>query len=65
MGTKDDFWEALLSLPYLAAVTPHHQIEVLEENIEPFEFRRADSIGVTGLTDWFTVPIKLPKFIVS
>jgi hypothetical protein len=27
-----------LNLPYLAAVTPrHYQIEVLDENIEPFE----------------------------
>ena len=40
-----------LNLPYLAAVTPdHYQIEVLGENIEPFEFREADFVGITALT---------------
>ena len=32
-------------------MTPHHyQIEVLDENIEPFEFREADFVGITALT---------------
>ena len=40
-----------LNLPYLAAVTPnHYQIEVLDENIEPFEYRKADIIGITAYT---------------
>ena len=40
-----------LNLPYLAAVTPHHyQIEVLDENIEPFEYREADIVGITAYT---------------
>ncbi len=40
-----------LNLPYLAAVTPHHyQIEVIDENIEPFEYRKADIVGITAYT---------------
>lgn len=40
-----------LNLPYLAAVTPdHYQIEVLDENIEPFKYREADVVGITALT---------------
>lgn len=40
-----------LNLPYLAAVTPYHyQIEVLDENIEPFKYREADLVGITALT---------------
>ena len=40
-----------LNLPYLAAVTPHHyQISVLDENIEPFEYREADIVGITAFT---------------
>jgi len=40
-----------LNLPYLAAVTPHHyQIRVLDENIEPFEYREADIVGITAYT---------------
>jgi radical SAM superfamily enzyme YgiQ (UPF0313 family) len=40
-----------LNLPYLAAVTPHHyQIEVIDENIEPFEYREADIVGITAYT---------------
>jgi radical SAM superfamily enzyme YgiQ (UPF0313 family) len=40
-----------LNLPYLAAVTPnHYHIEVLDENIEPFEFREADIVGITAYT---------------
>jgi radical SAM superfamily enzyme YgiQ (UPF0313 family) len=38
-----------LNLPYLAAVTPnYYHIEVLDENIEPFEFREADIVGITA-----------------
>ena len=40
-----------LNLPYLAAVTPsHYRIEVLDENIEPIDFREADIVGITALT---------------
>jgi len=40
-----------MNLPYLAAVTPsHYQIEVLDENIEPFTFREADIVGITAYT---------------
>ena len=40
-----------LNLPYIASVTPnHYKIEVLDENIEPFEFRDADIVGITAYT---------------
>lgn len=40
-----------LNLPYLAAVTPrHYHIEVIDENIEPFEPREADIVGITAYT---------------
>jgi radical SAM superfamily enzyme YgiQ (UPF0313 family) len=40
-----------LHLPYLAAVTPsHYQIEVIDENIEPFQHRKADIVGITAYT---------------
>lgn len=40
-----------LNLPYLASVTPnHYKIEVLDENIEPFEFQEADIVGITAYT---------------
>ena len=40
-----------LNLPYLAAVTPdHYQIDVLDENIEPFKYRKADIVGITAYT---------------
>ena len=40
-----------LNLPYIAAVTPsHYQIEVLDENIEPFTYREADIVGITSYT---------------
>ena len=40
-----------LNLPYLAAVTSnHYHIEVLDENIEPFEYREADIVGITAYT---------------
>jgi radical SAM superfamily enzyme YgiQ (UPF0313 family) len=40
-----------LNLPYVAALTPHHyQIEVIDENIEPFEYREADIVGITAYT---------------
>jgi len=40
-----------LNLPYLAAVTPsHYQIEVVDENIEPFTYRDADIVGITAFT---------------
>jgi len=51
MGTyRATAWPPL-NLPYLAAVTPHrYQIKVLDENIEPFEYREADIVGITALT---------------
>jgi len=40
-----------LNLPYLAALTPsHYQVEVIDENIEPFEYRDADIVGITAYT---------------
>jgi len=40
-----------LNLPYLAALTPpHFTIEVIDENIEPFEFKTADIVGITSYT---------------
>jgi radical SAM superfamily enzyme YgiQ (UPF0313 family) len=40
-----------LNLPYLAALTPaHYRIEVIDENIEPFAFKRADIVGITAFT---------------
>ena len=40
-----------LNLPYLAALTPnHYQIEVIDENIESFEYREADIVGITAYT---------------
>ena len=40
-----------LNLPYLAAVTPaHYQIQIIDENIEPFHFCEADIVGITSFT---------------
>lgn len=40
-----------LNLPYIAALTPpHYAIEVLDENIEPFQMRPADLVGITAYT---------------
>jgi radical SAM superfamily enzyme YgiQ (UPF0313 family) len=40
-----------LNLPYLAALTPdHYKIEVIDENIEPFKFQKADIVGITAYT---------------
>jgi len=48
--TRSTAWPPL-NLPYLAAVTPrHYQIEVIDENVEPFEYRKADIVGITSLT---------------
>ena len=41
----------LLNLPYVAALTPdHYKIEVIDENIKPFEFQKADIVGITAFT---------------
>ena len=40
-----------LNLPYIAALTPDsYQINVIDENIEAFEFRDADIVGITAYT---------------
>ncbi|MFO7965434.1 MAG: radical SAM protein [Desulfobacterales bacterium] len=40
-----------LNLPYLAALTPrHYQIEIIDENIEPFRFKEADVAAITSYT---------------
>jgi radical SAM superfamily enzyme YgiQ (UPF0313 family) len=40
-----------LNLPYIAALTPpHYEVQVIDENIEPFEFREADVVGITAMT---------------
>ncbi|MFC1531858.1 B12-binding domain-containing radical SAM protein [Thermodesulfobacteriota bacterium] len=49
-STKSTAWPPL-HLPYLAAVTPnHYHIEVIDENIEPFQSREADIVGITAYT---------------
>ena len=49
-NTRATAWPPL-NLPYLAAATPHHyQIEVFDENIESFEYREADIVGITAYT---------------
>lgn len=38
-----------LNLPYLAALTPDRfEVEIIDENIEPFRFRPADIVGITA-----------------
>lgn len=40
-----------LNLPYIASLTPdHYEIEVIDENIKPFEFKHADIVGITSYT---------------
>jgi radical SAM superfamily enzyme YgiQ (UPF0313 family) len=49
-NTRATAWPPL-NIPYLAAVTPdHYKIDVLDENIEPFEYREADIVGITVCT---------------
>jgi len=49
-NTRSTAWPPL-NLPYLAALTPeHYQIEVIDENIEPFQFQQADIVGITAYT---------------
>ncbi len=49
-NTRATAWPPL-NLPYLAAATPHHyQIELFDENIESFEYREADIVGITACT---------------
>lgn len=44
-----------LNLPYIAALTPdHYDIEVIDENIEPFNFKEADIVGITAYTSSVT-----------
>jgi radical SAM superfamily enzyme YgiQ (UPF0313 family) len=51
LGTTSATTWPPLHLPYLAAVTPrHYQIEVIDENIEPFQPRKADIVGITAYT---------------
>lgn len=39
----------------MAALTPaHYQIEVIDENIEPFKFKKADIVGITAYTSSIT-----------
>lgn len=42
---------APLGLAYIAAVTPDHwDIEIIDENFTPFEFKAADLVGITAFT---------------
>jgi len=51
---KSTTWPPL-NLPYLAALTPaHYEIEVIDENIEPFKFKKADIVGITAYTSTIT-----------
>ena len=44
-----------LNLPYLAALTPaSYKIEVIDENIELFKFKKADIVGITAYTSSIT-----------
>jgi radical SAM superfamily enzyme YgiQ (UPF0313 family) len=44
---------AVAALPLLAALTPpHHQVTLIDENVEPIDYercRKADIVGVTGM----------------
>jgi len=49
-NTRATTWPPL-NLPYIAALTPpHYDVQVIDENIEPFEFRNADVVGITAMT---------------
>ena len=49
-NTRATAWPPL-NLSYIAAVTPgHYDIQLLDENIEPFTFREADIVGITAYT---------------
>ncbi len=49
-NVRETSWPPL-NLPYLAALTPpHYKIEVLDENIEAFEYQEADLVGITAFT---------------
>ena len=40
-----------LNLPYLAALTPpHYSVTILDENVAPFRFQKADIVGITAYT---------------
>lgn len=50
MRTKDSIYPPL-ALGIIAALTPPHwEVEIHDENFEPFEFKDADFIGFTSLT---------------
>lgn len=49
-GFRSTSWH-MLNLPYLAGVTPdHYKIDLIDENIESFEYRDADVVGITAYT---------------
>jgi len=53
-NTRATSWPPL-NLPYIAALTPdHYDIEVIDENIEPFTFKEADIVGITAYTSSVT-----------
>ena len=40
-----------LNLPYLAALTPdHYKIEIIDENVETYKYKKADIVGITSYT---------------
>ncbi len=50
MRTKDSIYPPL-ALGIIAALTPPDwEVEILDENFEPFEYREADLVGFTSLT---------------
>jgi len=58
---KSTTWPPL-NLPYLAALTPaHYEIEVIDENIEPFKFKKADIVGITAYTSSITRAYEIAK----
>ena len=53
-NTRSTSWPPL-NLPYIAALTPsHYDIEVIDENIEPFTYKDADIVGITAYTSSVT-----------
>jgi radical SAM superfamily enzyme YgiQ (UPF0313 family) len=49
-NTRATAWPPL-NLSYVAAATPdNYDIELLDENVEPFRFRNADIVGITAYT---------------
>ena len=52
---SDEYSVPPMNLGIIAALTPDHwEVEILDENLEDFEFRDADLVGLTALTSQVT-----------